>query len=213
MLNSTLSWWDPTTDPGLAEVWASTITLARRDQPDVLVGPAAPPPGFARIATLFVQRVRGLQADAIRRAATDVEFIVGSVHILDHSLMDGPTTTIPELQASSISRGRARQIELAREILKARERVITVHESHLIAIASTTAYALDAIADLNRLVIREHRFGHLLSYRVPTTLSLPDDVNEIGLARVAAIIPSSEATSEGSTPPTDNNDKTERSAA
>lgn len=184
------SWWDPAGDPGHAEVWASAIALARHDQPDVLMRPSELPPGFHRIATLCVQRLQSLQVEAIRAAAEDVEFIVANFHIIGLGLLDGATTAIPELQTSSNSRAQAKKVELARNILRARERVITVHENHLANLANTIAYAIDAMADLDRLIKWEHRFGRHLSYQVPTTVAVPNGVQEIGLARVHAVLPS-----------------------
>lgn len=210
MSGHTLAWWDPARDPGHAAIRASALALARADRPDVLL-PSETPAGFQQMVTLCEQRARSLQVAAIEAASSDVEFVVANFHLLSLGLVQRSTTVIPDLQASSVSRARAKESDLARQILLARERVITMHAAHEASLANAVAYATDAIADLDRLVRSEHRFGHYLRYQIPTVM-LPDDVREIGLARVHAVLPSA-APSGAETEPDSPINTTERGVA
>lgn len=197
-----MQWSDPLTDPALSQTLATAVADARRDLPDVLASAGRVPAVFTRVCTLFLERVRYLQVDAINVAAADVEFVVSNATLLSAGLGHQGATAIPDLQASANSRAAARNLTTAREVLQAKERVVTRSASHTANVDAALLAGNDALAELDRIIKSEHRFGHLLTYATPDPLQMPLDCLEIGLARVLEALPKL----------TDTND-TERGAA
>lgn len=184
----TMSWWAVDKDSALAEVRTQAIADARRDLPDVLVEPRLPA-GFARIGTLCQERLAAAQVAAIEAVAADVEFAVTNAQALAAGLIaTTATSAIPELADSTQSRATASRLALARDVLAAANRVLTGHAAHQAVLHDITAYHVGALADLDRLIRSEHRFGLHLAYQVPITIDIPAERHEIGLGRVRAAI-------------------------
>lgn len=155
-------WWTPAKDDDLSKILVSAKQRARRYDPDVRLSPGALPPEFDELAALALQRMRSLQADTQRTAASYVE------RVLNHRSSSVGTESDAE------SEGRA---------VAAEHKIATLTESLRIAIAAQHAYAAQALALLDETFRHHHRFARWLEYEVPE-INLPPDIYEVGLERI-----------------------------
>lgn len=178
---TTTRWFDPASDPAYRQIVAAGIRAARRDRPDVLTTPKALPQGFAEIVCLTVERAQNLRIAAYTATAAYVEQAVANAQFLRAGASNDPVRGIPELLASRMSR--------AREALYLdQEKLVTAEEIHRANLEGLRRYGLRALADLDQAIKANHRFAQHLTYVVPTEIQFPDNIYEIGLARVRAAL-------------------------
>lgn len=191
--DDTMRWFDPASDPAYRQILAAAVRAARRDRPDVLTTPQLLPQGFAEIVFLTVERAQNLRIAALQAAAPYVEQAVAHAQFLRAGASPDPGRGIPELLTSRMSRARA-------ALYLAQEKVVTAHELHHANLEGLRRYGLRALADLDQAIKANHRFGQHLTYLVPTEIQFPDDIDEIGLARVRAALNDPDQNDENNEP-------------
>lgn len=181
-VRNTVRWWSTTDDTDLALILASAKERALRSDPDVCISPHALPPEFREIVALILQRMRSLQDDAQRAAATLVERVL-TFHTTRSTSDDSTQDDSEESEASRRAAARAAE---------AIHKIGSMTDALRLDLEQQEEYAKQALQQLDRTFRHHHRFAKWLEYKVPD-LEVPDDIYNIGLER----LPKSNGASEG----------------
>lgn len=176
----TVSWWDLTKDGALVEITSSGRRRAAHNQPNVLVDAAELPSEFDELLALIGQRLRGLQAQAQRRTAADVEFVLQRIPTLDLQ----PDPQDPDARASTPADA-DQAVELARrnrqraQLAGAIARIERATEGLRVELEAHAEYGRQALAFLDSTIREAHGYPELLEYDVPA-LVLHHDLYDVG---------------------------------
>lgn len=179
MAGDRLTWWDPASDPGLSEIIAESLALAKVDRPDVLVNGRSWPPGMRRIHELTKARLWNLHLSAVQDAAPDVELVLAHRSLITHRLDEHGHDRF-----GAEARAAARSSRLRNEAIEAWQRVATAEAVLGARLEACAAYGIDAIAELDRAIRVHHRFAEHLSYMLPSEIQIPEVCREVGLRRI-----------------------------
>lgn len=177
---NTVSWWDIGKDDALAPITASAHRRATHNCPNVLVDAAELPSEFDELLGLIGQRLRGLQAQALRRTAADVEFVLQQIPTLDlqpspqetESRTAGPAYADQAVETARRNRQQAQFEAALARVGRATEALRVELEAH-------AEYGRQALAYLDSTIREAHGYPELLEYAVPA-LVLDEDLYDAG---------------------------------